>query len=90
MFKKASMLSDREAICGKNIIDKLLKHKAASRNLIVVTHNTCMKDLVRTSGQKYSWNPEHGSPPLSKNKKKGKQIIDILNADNIPKKPSAI
>ena len=57
MLGKASLLSDREAICGNDIIDKLLKYKTTSRNLIVVTHNTCMKDLIRTNGQRHSREP---------------------------------
>lgn len=88
MLGKASLLSDREAICGSDIIDKLLKHKTANRNLIVVTHNTCMKDLIRTSGHKHSWSPEYGSLLFAKTTSKNEiQIVGKLNSDDVPKHP---
>lgn len=91
MLGKASLLSEREAICGNDIIDKLLKHKIISRNLIVVTHNTCMKDLIRSSGQQHSWRPEYGSLLFAITKNKNKiQIVGTLNAVDIPKYPSSI
>ncbi|SDV00845.1 lipopolysaccharide core heptose(II)-phosphate phosphatase PmrG [Pseudomonas mucidolens] len=91
MLGKASLLSDREAICGSDIIDKLLKHKTANRNLIVVTHNTCMKDLIRTSGHKHSWSPEYGSLLFAKTTSKNEiQIVGKLNPDDFPKHPPQI
>jgi len=91
MLGKASLLSDRESICGNDIIGKLLKHKGASRNLIVVTHNTCMKDLIRSSGDQHSWSPEYGSLLFAKTtNKNGIQIVGTLNADDTPKHPSPI
>lgn len=88
---KASLLSDREAICGNDIIDKLLKYKITSRNLIVVTHNTCMKDLIRSSGHQHSWSPEYGSLLFAKTTNKNEiQIVGTLNADDIPKYPPSI
>lgn len=86
MLGKARLLSDREAICGSDIIDKLLKHKIANRNLIVVTHNTCMKDLIRTSGHKHSWSPEYGSLLFAKTTSKNEiKIVGKLNSDDVPK-----
>ncbi|AZE62665.1 MULTISPECIES: histidine phosphatase family protein [Pseudomonas fluorescens group] len=91
MLGKASLLSDREAICGSDIIDKLLKHKTANKNLIVVTHNTCMKDLIRTSGHKHSWSPEYGSLLFAKTTSKHEiQIVGKLNPDDFPKHPPQI
>lgn len=90
MLGKASLLSDREAICGNDIIDKLLKHKNHGRNLIVMTHNTCMKDLIRSSGHQHSWSPEYGSLLFAKTTNKHEiQIVGTLNADDIPKHSSS-
>lgn len=61
MLGKASLLPDRETTCGSDIVDKLLKYKTNNRNLIIVTHNTCMKDLLKTSGEQKSRSPEYGS-----------------------------
>lgn len=89
MLGKASLLSDREAICGNDIVDKLLERKNSGRNLIVMTHNTCMKDLIRSSGHRHSWSPEYGSLLLAKTTSKNEiQIVGALNADDIPKYPS--
>lgn len=91
MLYKASLLSDRESICGNDIEDKLLKHKNSGRNLIVMTHNTCMKDLIRSSGHRHSWSPEYGSLLFAKTTSKNEiQIVGTLNADVIPKYPSPI
>lgn len=91
MIGKASLLSDREAICGNDIVDKLLEHKHSGRNLIVMTHNTCMKDLIRSSGHRHSWSPEYGSLLFSKTTSKNEiQIVGTLNSDDIPKHPSPI
>lgn len=91
MLGKASLLSDREAICGNDIIDKLLEHKNSDRNLIVMTHNTCMKDLIRSSGHRHSWSPEYGSLLFAKTTSKNEiQIVGTSNADVIPKYPSPI
>lgn len=91
MLGKASLLSVREAICGNDIVDKLLEHKNSGRNLIVMTHNTCMKDLIRSSGYRHSWSPEYGSLLFAKTTSKNEiQIVGTLNADKIPKHPSPI
>lgn len=91
MLGKASLLSDREAICGNDIVDKLLEHKDSASNLIVMTHNTCMKDLIRSSGHRHSWSPEYGSLLFAKKTSKNEiQIVGTLNADDIPKYPSPI
>jgi phosphohistidine phosphatase SixA len=91
MLGNASLLSDREAICGNDIVDKLLEHKNSGRNLIVMTHNTCMKDLIRSSGYRHSWSPEYGSLLFAKTTSKNKiQIVGTLNADDFPKYPSSI
>lgn len=91
MLGKASLLSDREAICGNDIVDKLLEHKNSDRNLIVMTHNTCMKDLIRSSGYRHSWTPEYGSLLFAKTTSKNEiQIIGTLNADDTTKHPSPI
>ena len=91
MLGKASLLSDREAICGNDIVDKLLEHKNSGRNLIVMTHNTCMKDLIRSSGHRHSWSPEYGSLLFAKTTSKNEiQIVGTLNANDIPKHPSPI
>ena len=89
MLGKASLLSDREAICGNDIVDKLLEHKNTGRNLIVMTHNTCMKDLIRSSGYGHSLSPEYGSLLFAKTTSTNEiQIVGTLNADDIPKYPS--
>lgn len=91
MLGNASLLSDREAICGNDIVDKLLEHKNSGRNLIVMTHNTCMKDLIRSSGHRHSWSPAYGSLLFAKITSKNEiQIVGTLNADDIPKHPSPI
>jgi phosphohistidine phosphatase SixA len=91
MLGKASLLSDREAICGNDILDKLLEHKDSARNLIVMTHNTCMKDLIRSSGHRHSWSPEYGSLLFAKTTSKNEiQIVGTINADDIPKHPLPI
>ncbi|APC19543.1 histidine phosphatase family protein (plasmid) [Pseudomonas frederiksbergensis] len=91
MLGKASLLSDRETICGSDIIDKLLKHKTTNRNLLVVTHYTCMTDLIRTSGHTQSWNPQYGSLLFAKiTSDNGLQIIGKLNPGDLPKQPPAI
>jgi broad specificity phosphatase PhoE len=91
MLGKACLLSDREAICGHDIIDKLLKHKSANRNLLVMTHNTCMTDLIRTSQHKQSWSPEYGSLLFAKISSDNRiQIVGKLIPDDFPKQPSPI
>ncbi len=91
MLGQARLLSDREAICGSDIIDKLLKHKSANRNLLVMTHNTCMNDLIRTNGHKQSWSPEYGSLLFAKILSDNRiQIVGKLNPDDLPKPPSPI
>ncbi|CAI8753661.1 Histidine phosphatase family protein [Pseudomonas zeae] len=91
MLGRASLLSDREAICGADIVDKLLKHKTANRNLLVMTHNTCMSDLIRTSGYKQSWNPEYGNLLFAKISSNNEiQIVGKLNLDDLPKQPLSI
>lgn len=91
MLGKARRLSDREAICGSDIIDKLLRYKSANRNLIVMTHNTCMNDLIRTNEHKQSWSPEYGSLLFAKISSDNRiQIIGKLNPDDFPKPPSLI
>lgn len=91
MLGKTSLLSDREAICGNDIVDKLLEQKDSARNLIVMTHYTCMKDLIRSSGHSHSWSPEYGSLLFAKTTSKNEiQIVGTLNADDIPKYPSPI
>lgn len=91
MLGNASLLPDREATCGSDIVDKLLKHKTAKRNLIVVTHNTCMKDLVKASGDQKYRSPEYGSllftTKISENEI---QVIGKLTSDDLPKQPSPI
>ncbi|WP_256579556.1 histidine phosphatase family protein [Pseudomonas sp. NC02] len=91
MLGKASLLSDREAIWGNDIVDKLLEHKNSGRNLIVMTHNTCMKDIIKSSGHRQSWSPEYGSLLFAKTTSKNEiQIVGTLNADDIPKHLSPI
>lgn len=89
MLGKASELSDREAICGNDIVGKLLEHKNSGRNLIVMTHNTCMKDLIRSSGHRHSWSPEYGSLLFAKTTRKNEiQIVGTISTDDLPKHPS--
>lgn len=91
MLAKASLLSDREAMCGSDIVGKLLKHKSANRNLLVMTHNTCMTDLLRANGHKQSWSPEYGSLLFAKILSDNRiQIVGKLNPDDFPKQPSPI
>jgi phosphohistidine phosphatase SixA len=86
MLGKASLPSDRETICGNDIVDKLLEHKNSGRNLIVMTHNTCMKDLIRSSGHQHSWSPEYGSLLFAETTNNNEiQIVGRINADDIPK-----
>ncbi len=89
MLGKASLLFDREAICGNDIVDKLLEHKNSGRNLIVMTHNTCMKNLIRSGGHRHSWSPEYGILLFAKKTSKNEiLIVGTINADDIPKNPS--
>jgi len=91
MFDKASLLSDREAICGSDIIDKIIKHKTTNRNILIVTHNSCMNDLIRASGHKHSGSPEYGSLLFAKISSSNEiQMIGKLNSDILPKQPSPI
>ena len=89
MLGKASLLPDREATCGSDIVDKLLKHKTNNRNLIIVTHNTCMKDLVKASGDQKSRSPEYGSLLFARITGDNViQIIGKLTSKELPKKPA--
>lgn len=70
---------------------QLPKHKNAKRNLIVVTHNTCMEYLVKASGNQKSRSPEHGSvffaAPTSENET---QLIRKLNSADLPEQTMPI
>ncbi|WP_144020143.1 histidine phosphatase family protein [Pseudomonas lactis] len=91
MFGIANLLPDRESACGNDITDKLLKYKNSNRNLILITHNTCINDLIEASGHKKSGNPEYGSLLFSKTSSNNEiQIIGRLNADDLPKHPSQL
>lgn len=86
MFGQAGRLPDRETICGNDIIDKLLKYKAANKNLIIVTHNTCINDLIKNSGHKKSGNPEYGSLLFAKISNHNEiRIVGKLNPGDFPK-----
>ncbi|MCO7036150.1 histidine phosphatase family protein [Pseudomonas carnis] len=85
MLGKASLLPDREAICGNDITDKLLKHKTANRNLIVMTHNTCMNDLIKATKHRKSGSPEYGSLLFAKILSHNTiQVIGKLNSGDLP------
>ena len=82
MLEKARLLPDRETICGYDIIEKLRKYKTANRNLILVTHDTCINDLISASGHKKSENPEYGSLLFSKTSSNNRiKIIGKINPD---------
>ncbi|KAA6172033.1 histidine phosphatase family protein [Pseudomonas marginalis] len=86
MLGKASLLPDRETICGNDIIDKLLKHKAPSKNLILITHNTCIKDLIKATDYKKPGNPQYGSLLFAKfSSHNTMQIIGTLDTGDLPK-----
>jgi phosphohistidine phosphatase SixA len=86
MFGQAGRLPDRETTCGNNIIDKLLKYKVANRNLIIVTHNTCINDLIKNSGHKKSGNPEYGSLLFAKQSNHNEiKIVGKLIPGDFPK-----
>lgn len=89
MLGKASLLPDREATCGSDIADKLLKYKTNNRNLIVVTHNTCMKDLVKASGDQKYRSPEYGNLLFARiTADNAIQIIGKLTSEELPKQPA--
>jgi len=86
MLGKSSLLPNREAICGTDIVEKILRHKVANRNLVVMTHNTCINDLIKSSNYKKSGNPEYGSLLFAKTSIQNNiQIIGKLNPDYSPK-----
>lgn len=42
MFSKTGLLPNPLAICGNAMAEKLIAHKADGRNLLLVTHSTCI------------------------------------------------
>lgn len=89
MLGNASLLPDREATCGSDIVDKLLKQKTAKRNLVIVTHNTCMKDLVKTRRDQKPRSPEYGSLLFARiTVDNAIQIIGKLTSEELPKQPA--
>lgn len=86
MLGKSIHLPDRETICGSDIVKKLQKHKIINRNLIVLTHNTCINDLVKASNYKKSDNPEYGSLLFAKISSANKMhIFGKLNSGDKPR-----
>ena len=86
MLGGASQLSGREAICGDDIVDKLLQYKTTSRNLLVMTHNRCINHLIRSSKQRRSGSTEYGSLFFAKISAHNElELIGKLNASDLPK-----
>ncbi|WP_237151300.1 histidine phosphatase family protein [Pseudomonas sp. ADAK18] len=86
MLGKSILLPGRETICGSDIVKKLQKHKVVNKNLIVVTHNTCINDLVKASNYKKSDNPEYGSLLFAKISNANKMhIFGKLNPGDQPR-----
>lgn len=88
MFGKANQLANTETICGSDIIDDLLKHKTTNRNLIVVTHSSCINDLIDTGHYRTSEDPEYGSLLFSKISSHNKiRIVGKSDPEEHPEQP---
>lgn len=61
MLGHAKSLESRESICGDDIIGELHRHKQPGRNLILVTHNGCINNLIELAGYKKESQQPYGS-----------------------------
>ncbi|ARU87167.1 histidine phosphatase family protein [Pseudomonas sp. M30-35] len=88
MFGKANPLANSKTICGSDIVDDLLKHKTTNRNLIVVTHSSCINDLIDTGHYRTSEDPEYGSLLFSKISDHNKiRIVGKSDPEERPEQP---
>lgn len=61
MLGDAKLLSSRHTICGQDIIRRLAEHKNSERSLLLVTHSTCINDLIQSAGYRKAGKPQYGS-----------------------------
>jgi phosphohistidine phosphatase SixA len=61
MFGHAAPAQDWLVSCGKPLRDDALAHKAAHRNLVLVTHSECISDLESQLGFKHARSSEYTS-----------------------------
>jgi phosphohistidine phosphatase SixA len=61
MLGEARQLSSRHTICGQDIILRLAEHKNSERSLLLMTHSTCINDLIKAAGYRKEGKPDYGS-----------------------------
>lgn len=61
MVGDARQLPSRNTICGQDIIRRLVEHKNSERTLLLMTHSTCINDLIKSAGYRKSGKPDYGS-----------------------------
>jgi hypothetical protein len=83
MLGDAKPLSSRHTICGQDIIRQLVEHKNSERSLLLVTHSTCINDLIRSAGYRKEGNPEYGSLTFVRFLPEGEiEIVGRINAES--------
>lgn len=61
MLGDAKQLPSRHTICGQDIIRRLAEHKNSERSLLLMTHSTCINDLIKSAGYRKEGEPDYGS-----------------------------
>lgn len=61
MFDEARQLPSRHTICGEDIIQRVAAHKKVDRSLMLVTHSTCINNMIKSAGYRKEGRPEYGS-----------------------------
>ncbi|WP_219268442.1 histidine phosphatase family protein [Pseudomonas sp. Xaverov 259] len=61
MSVDAKPLASRHTLCGKDIIRRVAEHKRVGRSLMLVTHSTCINNLIKSAGYRKEGKPEYGS-----------------------------
>lgn len=61
MFAQARQLPSRHTICGEDIIQRVAAHKKVDRSLLLVTHSTCINNMIKSAGYRKEGRPGYGS-----------------------------
>ncbi|WP_239687877.1 MULTISPECIES: histidine phosphatase family protein [Pseudomonas] len=85
MFGKSAITADWLVSCGPTLGQDALAHKAAHRNLVLVTHSGCIDDLEKQLGYRHVAKSEYTSSLFVSVGADGQlKMLGILNAEDWP------
>ncbi|MFC3943857.1 histidine phosphatase family protein [Pseudomonas gingeri] len=85
MFGKTAITADWLLSCGPALGEEALAHKAAHRNLVLVTHSGCIDDLEKELGYRHAVKSEYTSSVLVSVGADGQlNMLGIMNAEDWP------